>query len=349
MLEAAFAVPGDLATPTGGYAYDRHVMAELPARGIAVRHVALPGSFPDPSEDDLAATGLILAALPAASVLVIDGLAYGAMPAPLIARIRQPIVALVHHPLGLETGLAPARKDALLASEGQALGHAAAVVATSRFTARLLVDLMGIDPNRITVAEPGIEPALRARGSGPVPSILSVGAISPRKAYGDLVAALAALRDRPWQATIVGSLDRAPTEAERLRRLIAQSELDGRIMLAGAVDAATLARHYDAADLFVLSSRFEGYGMVLAEAMVRGIAIVTTRVGAAAESVPDDAALKIAPGDADALAGAIATLLDNPAKRAALADGAWQRGQALPRWCDTAARIADAIGRAVRR
>lgn len=348
MPEAVFAVPGDLATPTGGYGYDRQMIAHLPACGLAIRHLALPGSFPDPTPADLADTERCLAGVAAESVLVIDGLAFGALPAALVRRIRAPIVALVHHPLGLETGLSAARGDALLASERVALSQAAATVVTSRHTGRLLCELFDFDPARITVAEPGVDPAPRARGSGSLPHVLAVGAVSPRKAYGDLIAALQSLRLHPWQATIVGSLDRAPAEAERLRRQIVDADLGGRITLAGAVDVATLARHYDCADLFVLASHFEGYGMVLAEAMARGIAIVTTRAGATAETVPDDAAVKIAPGDIGALAGAIAALIGDRALRARMADAAWRAGQALPRWPDTARRVAETITRVAR-
>jgi len=347
--EAVFAVPGDLATPTGGYAYDRQLIAHLPAAGVAIRHLALPGSFPDPTPADLAVTERCLAAVAAESVLVIDGLAFGALPAWLVGRIRPPIVVLVHHPLGLETGSSAARRDALLASERLALAHAAAAIVTSPHTGRLLCELFEFDRDRITVAEPGVEPAPRAQGSGTPPLILAVGAVSPRKAYGDLIAALASLRAQPWRATIVGSLDRAPAEAWRLRRQIADAGFGGRITLAGAVDVETLAKHYDAADLFVHASHFEGYGMVLAEAMARGIAIVTTRAGAAAETVPDDAAVKIAPGDIGGLADAIAMLIGDRALRTRMADAAWRAGQSLPRWPDTARRIAETIKRVARR
>lgn len=348
VIEAVFAVPGELATPTGGYAYDRRVMALLPGLDIAVRHVALPGSFPDPTPADLAETARLLDTAPSGSVLVIDSLAFGAMPDALVRRIQNPIVALVHHPLALETGLDSRRKEALLASERQALSHAAAIVATSPMTARLLVQMFGVDPASIAVAVPGVDAVSRAVGSGAEPNILAVGAISPRKGYGDLILALARVRDRPWRAAIIGSPDREPAEAARIRGLISEAGLSDRIALVGAVDAAALARHYNKADLFVLASHFEGYGMVLAEAMVHGLAIVTARGGAAAETVPDDAAVKVVPGDVPALADALRLLLDDGARRRALADAAWRAGQALPRWHDTARCVAGAILRAVR-
>src|SRR5262249_20145343 len=138
MTSLAFAIPGDINLPTGGYMYDRRVLALLPRLGIEARHIELPGSFPAPSTADLLATGRLLAAVGDAGVVMIDGLAYGAMPMEAIARVRAPIVALVHHPLCLEAGLAKARQDELFALEKAALAKAKRVVVTSEITARTL-------------------------------------------------------------------------------------------------------------------------------------------------------------------------------------------------------------------
>ena len=131
MVEVAFAVPGDLATPTGGYAYARRMLELLPAQGLSVRHVELPASFPHPIAADLAQTERLLHSMPDDAVLLIDGLAYGAMPRTVIRALRRPIVALVHHPLSLETGLAPERQLELLNSELAALAEARWIIATS--------------------------------------------------------------------------------------------------------------------------------------------------------------------------------------------------------------------------
>src|SRR4029079_16354399 len=128
MTPAAFAIPGDLDLPTGGYMYDRRVLALLPQMGVRARHLQLTGSFSDPSGADLKESARLLAAVAPGDVLVIDALAYGAMPAEVIARARAPIVALVHHPLCLEAGLSEARQEALRALETAALALARRVV-----------------------------------------------------------------------------------------------------------------------------------------------------------------------------------------------------------------------------
>ena len=343
MREVIFAIPGDLATPTGGYAYDREVLARLPGLGVPARHLALPGSFPAPSAADLAATADILAATPPDAVLLIDGLAYGAFPMALVQTLRRPIVALVHHPLGYESGIGEQRARELVVSERAALTGCRRVIATSPMTARLLIQEFGVPESRITVAEPGTVPAHRAEGTGEPVALLAVGAVSARKGYPVLVEALAELTDLPWHLTIAGAVDRSPAAAAEVTKAIAAHHLADRITVAGSVDTPALDALYAAADIFVMPSLFEGYGMVLGEAMARGLPIVCTTGGAAAETVPDSAGIKVPPGDAAAFGGALRDLLLNLPLRQRLAEESWQAGQRLPRWDDTARRIADVL------
>ena len=345
MMQAAFLIPGNIDRPTGGYAYDRRVLALLAAFGVEARHVALPGSFPAPSAADLAQTQQQLAELPADTVLLFDGLAYGALPADLIQHIRQPIVALCHHPLALEAGLTVARAADLKSSETTALARARYVVVTSPMTRALLASDFGVPLNKITVAEPGTDPAERAIGSldGLPPQMLAVGSIIPRKGYDVLLRALAPLTSRDWRLTIVGATDLSPATVEQVRGLIIIMGLGHRVRLTGPVRPSALAAHYHGADLFVMPSLFEGYGMVLAEAMARGLPIVCTTGGAAAETAPDAAAIKVPPGDADALGAAIGRVLGDRALRQTMGDAAWVAGAKLPRWHDTARIVADVL------
>jgi glycosyltransferase involved in cell wall biosynthesis len=346
MTKLAFAIPGDIGLPTGGYAYDRHVLALLPAHGIEARHLPLPGSFPFPAATDIAETERLLMAAPADVVLLIDGLALGAMPAALVARVRQPVVALCHHPLALESGLSEDRARALYGSERAALALARHVVVTSPSTARILAADFGVAVERITVAEPGTEPAPRAARAGDPVELLAVGSVVPRKGYDVLVRALAALRERRWRSRIAGAIRDSRT-AVQLEAQIRDAELSDRIELLEAVASAELAELYAAADIFVMPSLFEGYGMALAEAMARGLPIVCTTGGAAAETVPDAAAIKVPPGDVAALGSALARVLDDKTLRDALSDASWAAGQRLPRWSDTARIIAGVIGKAL--
>jgi len=340
--EIVFAIPGDLSLPTGGYAYDRRLLAEWREMGVAALHLPLPGGFPNPSEADLAETGQAILSSPYDGVLLIDGLAYGAFPESIAAGLAGRIVALVHHPLGLETGLSPVQAVEFVRRETAALRYATAVVASSETTKRLLVADFAVPAEKITVAEPGVDPAERAVGSGGESvELLAVGSLVPRKGYDVLIAALVGLAGKPWRLTIVGADDRAPATTAALKTQIAAAGLSGRIRLTGALGQAELDAAYAKADLFVMPSLFEGYGMVLTEALARGLPILCTTGGAAAETAPDDAALKVPPGDVAALRAGLARLLDDANERRQRADAAWQAAGALPRWRETATVVAE--------
>jgi glycosyltransferase involved in cell wall biosynthesis len=250
----------------------------------------------------------------------------------------------VHHPLCLEAGLAKARQDALRTLEKAALALARRVVVTSHLTARTLVADFAVPADKITVAEPGTDPAPRAGGSAAGPlQLLSVGAIVPRKAYAILVRALGTLKDQDWRLTIAGPTDRSPEALAAVRAAIDEGALADRITLVGPVNQERLADLYASADVFLLASLYEGYGMVLAEAMARGLPIVCTTGGAAAETVPDDAAIKVPPGDERAFTLAVQHVLQDADLRRRMADASWAAGQKLPRWQDTARIIAAVI------
>ena len=342
-LKVAFAVPGDIASPTGGYAYARALLAEWPALGVEAEHLVLPAGFPDPSPEDIAGTERLLARVAPDRVLLIDGLAYGAFPSALTGAIRNPVVALVHHPLALETGISRERSDALKHLETNALALARKVVATSPTTARTLLAEFGVPGEKLSVAEPGTAPAPRSPGTGHPGALLAVGAVSPRKGYEVLIEALAPLAALDWRLTIVGSLDRDRAAAESLATRIGQAGLAERVTLAGAVGEAELAEAYGRADILVSASLFEGYGMVLAEGLSRGLPIVAATGGATGETVPDGAGIKVPGGDAMALSAALRRMIAEPQTRRAAADAAFAAGAKLPRWSDTARIVAEAL------
>ena len=320
------------------------MLAGLPDKGVEVTHLRLPDGFPYPDRPALDESLHLLQAVGPGDALLIDGLAFGALPAPALAGLRAPIVALVHHPLGYETGLSQAESARLITAERAALAHARAVIVPSAVTRDTLVADFGVPLSRLTIAEPGTEPAARATGSGgPEIALLAVGSLVPRKGFDGLITALAGLRYLPWRLTIIGSAERDPACATALRHTVAALGLADRITLAGELTDAALAQAYGRADLFVFPSHYEGYGMVLAEALARGLPIVTTTGGASATTVPDAAALKVPPADGPALAAALAQVLGDARLRLSLAEASWQAGRLLPRWTDTTGIIASVL------
>jgi glycosyltransferase involved in cell wall biosynthesis len=343
-IRLAFAIPGDLSTPTGGYVYDRRVIDLLPDHGVEARVLALPGSFPFPSQADLDATRAALEGVSADEVILADGLAWGACPPALAGAIRAPVIALCHHPLGLEAGLTPDQARAMIDNERAILAASDHVIVTSNATRATLIDEFAVAARAITVAEPGVERAAPARGTGSTSvHIIAVGSIVQRKGYDILVDALARIKDFDWRLSIVGALDRAPRAVALLHSQIEAAGLIDRITFTGAANDAQLAALYDASDLFVSASRYEGYGMVLAEAMVRGLPIVSTTGGAAAETVPDDAALKVPPEDVEALSLALRKAISDAPLRGRLAAAALAASDKLPTWNSAAMTIARVV------
>lgn len=349
-------VSGPLEQRTGGYLYDARMAEGLRRRGWRVTVHSLGGRFPDADETARASMTAALAAMPDGAIALVDGLALGGLPEPVAAeRCRLRILALVHHPLSDETGLPPEVRDGLADRERRALAAADGVIVTSAFTARGL-RRFGVDAGRVRVVEPGTDPAPPASASpaaGAPPRLLSVGAVVPRKGHDVLVRALARIAHLPWECDCAGSLERDPGHAARVLAEVDSGGLAHRVRFAGECDEATLAALYAESAVFVLASHYEGYGMVLAEALAYGLPIVSTTGGAIPETVPAEAAALVPPGDDAALAAALAPLLACPdreaggqsgaERRAVLAAAARRHAEALPDWDEAAAAFADAL------
>lgn len=339
-----FLIPGRLETRTGGYEYDRQIIAALTARGWTVSVESLGDSFPCPTDEALAHADRVLEAVPEGGRVLIDGLALGAMP-DQVARVRDRlrVVGLVHHPLADETGLDASASARLLASERKALASVATVVVTSTRTAERLATAYDVARDRLLVVEPGTVRVPAARGSGDsTVHLLCVASFSPRKGHEVLVRALAQLVNQAWTLTCVGGLDIDPPTVARLRALIADSSLDGRIRLQGEADADRVAEYYDRCDVFVLPTLYEGYGMVVAEALARGLPVISTPTGAIAELVGGDAGLLVEPGHVAGWVDALRRIFD-PVERGRLAAGARARRERLPTWEEAADRLAGAL------
>jgi glycosyltransferase involved in cell wall biosynthesis len=342
---ATFAVPGDLATPTGGYVYDRRIVAELAALAWHIEVLDLGDDFPHAAAGTRAAAAARLAALPRGRPIVIDGLAFGALPEAAEAlHGSHSVVALVHHPLALEAGLSAADAARLHASERAALAAARHVVTTSTATARLLAADYEVPSERLSVVEPGTDRVvLQPRRHDGAVVLLAVGSVIPRKGYDVLVAALARLRHLSWRLVIAGDCGRSPETFRRLEADIANLGLADRVTLLGAVAADELTSLYATSDLFVLPSRFEGYGMAYAEALAHGLPVIGTTAGAVPQTVPGDAGVLLPPDDVDALAATLQQLVESPDERERLAAGA--RAAAFPSWREQGARFARVLDR----
>ena len=341
-------IPGPIDQRTGGYLYDAHMATGLERLGWTVVVHSLEGDFPDGDARAEASLTGVLAGLPQGTRVLLDGLAMGALPGPIVANAtRLRVLGLVHHTLADETGLDAAHKDRLAALEREALGACLGVLCTSAFTATRMQDY-GVPPARVRAVLPGTEPARPALGpaAGEAPRLLCVGSVVPRKGQDVLVRALARLRHIRWSCVCAGSLDRAPEYASTVSTLAAEEELADRVEFTGECGQAALDDLYHSASLFVLPSHHEGYGMALTEALARGLPIVSTTGGAVPHTVPAAAAILVTPGDEAALADALGHLLAGPAgssRRARMASAARTHALSLPTWDRAASAFARAI------
>jgi glycosyltransferase involved in cell wall biosynthesis len=320
-------VPADIddpARPSGGNTYDRRVVRGLEALGWAVREHAVSGT---------AALARAVGGIPDGGVVLLDGLIASPVPELLVphaGRLRQ--VVLVHMPQG----------DA---REREVLSAAVAVVTTSLWAKRRLTELYGLASDRVHVAEPGVDAAALAPGTAGGDALLCVASVTPGKGHDLLVDGLATATDLAWSCDCVGSLARDPAFADAMRRRAQEHGLTGRVRFGGPRTGPELDRAYGAADLLVLASRAETYGMVVTEALAHGLPVLASDVGGVAEALgraPDQAApgLLVAPGDPAALGAALRRWLGDAGLRDRLRRAARQRRATLRGWPATTADVA---------
>ena len=354
MPELAVLVPGRIETRTGGYEYDRRIVAGLRDRGWRVDVHELDASFPRPTPAARDDAARVLQKIPDGGLVIVDGLAFGAMPDQIEREAtRLKIVALVHLPLADEPGLDRERAVALEESERRALASASLVVATGRNTAAALNHKNGhcVPAGRIAVVEPGTDRVPVARGSIGAPlHLLSVAAVTAGKGHEILIRALAGVPHRHWLLTCAGSLDRDPATVERVRALLRDTELEQHVSLAGELDAGALDVYYNSADVFVLATLHETFCMAVAEALAHGLPVVSTRTGAIPELVRDGddenrAGLLTPPGDQAALTTLLTEITGNARLRARLAEGARRVREQLPTWDQAVDEMIAALSR----
>ena len=356
MREVHVVVPAwvdDPDRPSGGNTYDRHVCRGLTEAGrLSRRHLAV-GGWPHPDEGELAALDRLLDGIPAGSVVLVDGLvASGASAVMVRAATRLRLVVLVHMLLEVPDDGGPDRRECRAAGERTALASARVVVATSRWTARRLVDRLGLPAARVVVAEPGADPAAPSPGSSDGGNLICVGAVTPTKGQDLLVSALASLAHLRWRCVLAGSTDVEPGFAAEVRRQVTGRGLSGRVELVGPLHPEDLAAQYARADLLVVPSRSESYGMVVTEALARGVPVLASDVG----GVPDTLGrtptgnvpgLLVAPEPAS-LGTALGSWLTDPGLRRRLRSAARERASGLPGWDDTVATVSAALVEAAR-
>jgi glycosyltransferase involved in cell wall biosynthesis len=320
----------DPARPSGGNRYDQRVCAGLVAAGWDVRIAPVGGS-----------PGAALAAVPDGEVVLLDGLVASPAAAAVVPHARRlRLVVLVHMPV-----------TAAARSEREVLGAAARVVTTSDWTRRDLLTRYGLRPEAVDVARPGVDPAPVAPGTPGGGALLCVAPIAAHKGQDVLVSALAEVADLDWQCICAGAREREPGFAAGVADQATALGIGERLRFAGVLTGAALDDAYAGADLLVVPSRAETYGIVVTEALARAIPVVAAAVGGVREAFgrAADGALPgalVSPDDPDALAGALRAWLTDSATRDCWRAAARQRRTTLDGWDTTVRLLAAALTRA---
>lgn len=345
LKEVHAVVPAGIDDPdlvSGGNAYDRRVLDGLRSSGWVVTEHPVAGSWPRPDRPSLERLAAGVATVPPDGLLLVDGLVASCAPDVLVpAADRLRLAVLVHLPLGLADPVAAQQ-------ERRVLEVASAVITTSGWTRRTLLDAYGLDPGAVHVARPGVARAAQSLFAPEGCRLLCVGAVTAPKGHADLFAALALVADLPWACVVAGSLDRDVEVVARLRRQLSQAELGERVQLVGSLRGPDLERSYAACDLLVLPSHVETYGMVVTEALARGIPVVATEVGGVSEALGDTVdgppGLLVPPGRPEALAEALRSWLTDADLRDRLRCRALRRRESLSPWSVTVERVSAALG-----
>ena len=348
-MRVAFITVGDTGRRTGGYLYNARIISGLRQRGLEIEEVVAGGAS---SEEQRTAAPRLASTFDPSSfdTIVVDALARIAV-APHLNRWLSscPVVALVHELPSLAGG--EARPEALAREHGyeEPLLSVDRLVAVSDHAKNVLQD-RGASPGLIHVVSPGFDGIAaghgsKARGDGPVRA-LCVAQWIPRKGILTLVEAWTSRWRKGAVLDLIGETDADPEYAAQVRAAIDAGQR-GSILVSGSVDDATLSASYASADLFVLPSRYEGYGIVYAEALAFGLPIVACDAGPVPDLVGQEAAILVRPDDKDALSAALDLLLEDPSLREQMSASAIRRASHLPRWDDTVAGFENVLKTAV--
>jgi glycosyltransferase involved in cell wall biosynthesis len=337
----------DPARPSGGNVYDRRICQGLTELGWSVHEHPLPGAWPHPDAAALAALTGVLSRLEDGTIVILDGLIASAAPElPAFAR-RLLLVVLVHMPL------AQGRDDVVetRAVEAGALSAASAIVTTSAWTKTWLLEHYPLDPDQIHVVQAGADAAELAPGTAGGGQLLCVAAVTPAKGHDVLVAALAEIKDLSWACDCVGAADLDPGFVDELRHEAFEGGMADRIRFVGPRTGADLDAGYAAADVVVLCSRAETYGMVVTEALARGIPVIAAAVGGVPEALGYGIGtirpgILVPPNDPLALAAALRRWLGDPELRRRLRRAASERRRELPGWAVAAGRLSAVLAAA---
>lgn len=333
-MHILFVIPGDINLPTGGYRYDREIINAWQNSGVDVTLININGNYPFPTNADKQTALNKIAELPKADIAVVDGLLGGASPEFMQALSKVlPTVALIHHPLCLENGLDEETAKTLESSELAGLAFTSGIITTSPATTLTVSNLFEYNKDKIHTVLPGVERGETSKGSNnSTVNLLCVGSIIERKGHKDLLLALSELTKLDWHLDCIGSTDFDAALFVELKQILETKQLTNKVTFHGSVSEEAILNGYTKADVFVLPSLFEGYGMAYAEAIVRGLPVIGTTAGAIPDTVPKTCGILVEPSNIQSLRQALQKMIMDKELRNQYHEAAIKAELSFPTW-----------------
>lgn len=342
-MRIAWVLYGSLEQRTGGTIYDAEVVAGLRAAGDHVEVVSLEeGTSGDALADRLRRA--------ACEVVVGDELCFRELGPAFEALGRDegaPMrVLLVHHLTAWETELPADIRSSMLALERRAVDASDRIITTSRTTReRLVADCA--PKAALEVVLPGADRLARAPRIGHDETrFVFVGSIVPRKRVLELVRAFGEQSAHSAShMLLVGSLARDVAYVSEVRSAIAELGIGNRVFTSGEVDEAGVSRALAEADVLVMPSSLEGYGIAATEAIDAGVPVIAARAQGLEEALSPCPDAVLFADDEAALATALARFADDASLRASMTAAARAASTRMPTWAGCAEQLRAALGR----
>lgn len=323
---------------SGGNRYDDELVAALRTLGLDLHEHVMTGPWPRPEDHDSQGFSDVLAT---GDNWLVDNIVGSAAPEGIEMAVAQGrrVTLLMHYFPSDDATLSVSDRERLAASEAVAVLASSSIVVTSEWAAAEVASRY--DRDDAVVAQPGVRPADIAPGSarnGSTPMVLWLGRLTVQKDPLTFVDALISLRDLDWTARLVGPNTVNKNLSQEVRDRIGKAGLVDRIDVSGSQTGQALEVIWASTDLLVHSSRSETYGMVVSEALARGIpSVVATGTGAVeAQEVGGT----FRQGEAAALADQLRTWIGDLQLQERWRVDAADRRAHLPAWEATARIIA---------
>jgi glycosyltransferase involved in cell wall biosynthesis len=341
-----FLTMGNIYSLTGGYLYNMRMIEGLEQKGYSVNIFGT--DWPWNIKSDLEKISLFhFEKLAVGSCIIIDSL--------VLARLRSVVekfstrltfIGLIHLPVSYQYTYGEFGR--ISHEELIALRQMKQLIVTGRFTYDLLWKA-GLNAARIRVVEPGTDQFPRKTHYKSVPSeLLCIANYSAIKAHDILIRSLSRLASRDWTLHLYGDIGHDKEYSSGIYSLIEQLHLEKRVIMHGIAGRDEITAIFLLADLFVMPSLFESYGMALTESLAHGVPVLTTRTGNIPHTVPPGMGILVEPGNEEELTHAIRSLMDEPSKYASLCSTASQYHYLARSWDQAVMEFERIIGETVK-